>query len=283
MNFYFVNHNGKKIDFADFPYCFQSGDLLDYSYTYTTVEGRRNNLTKDYRKTPREYNVQIAVMPDYSLSPGERLAKWKEDVNYLAEVIDEDVVENVSGKLYSENGSYLNCKFIGSKKSNWTMGLPFMFNDFTVLADNPDWIKEKTRKFIAGDIVPGQDLDYPHNYDYNYTSASRGNINWDTDHYAASEFLMRIYGPCVDPKVNINGHAYTVFDTLDASDYIEINSLERTIVKHRSNGTTLNLLNMRGMQQSVFEPVPGGVINVNWSGDFGFDLTLYEKRSEPAW
>ena len=83
MDFYFVNHKGKKIDFSDYPYLFQSGDLLDYQYKYTSVEGQGRNVTRGYRKAPKEFQVQIAVLCDFNIPRSERYNEWKEAVNYL--------------------------------------------------------------------------------------------------------------------------------------------------------------------------------------------------------
>lgn len=267
----YVNSRGESINLRNFETQIFKGGFHSYAWDYDGIEQQYGVRIERFKKAALEYTMQTAF----------RGVNAKENLNSFFEITEYDVVSQKPGKLWW-NDYYIECYIVSS---DTTPSDDFFgaVRESGILAPNPFWIKEKTRKFIAGDIVPGQDLDYSYNYPYNYTSASRGNINWNTDHYASSEFRMLIYGPCVDPKVNINNHAYTVFDTLDSGDYIEINSIEKSIIKHRSNGTSLNLFDMRGMQQSVFEPVPGGVINVNWSGDFGFDLTLYEKRSEPAW
>ena len=62
-----------------------------------------------------------------------------------------------------------------------------------------------------------------------------------------------------------------------------LNTAEQTITKYLSNGTTDNLFNVRGYDYSVFAKIPPGLINVNWSGDFGIDLYVFLKRKEAAW
>ena len=54
-------------------------------------------------------------------------------------------------------------------------------------------------------------------------------------------------------------------------------------MKYRNNGVMVNLFDLRGKEFSVFEPIPGDVVTVTWNGSFGFDITLFEERSEPAW
>ena len=72
-------------------------------------------------------------------------------------------------------------------------------------------------------------------------------------------------------------------DTLESGEYIVIDSAANTVIKYRTNGTTKDLFNDRGKLQSVFTPIPGGRITINWSGMFGFDITIYAERTEPRW
>lgn len=95
---------------------------------------------------------------------------------------------------------------------------------------------------------------------------------------------MIIYGPCVDPRVAINGHIYQVYATLDENDYLKINSRENSVVQYLANGTQRDLYDYRvKITGSLFEPITPGNVRVVWSGEFGFDLTLYCERSEPRW
>ena len=55
------------------------------------------------------------------------------------------------------------------------------------------------------------------------------------------------------------------------------------VIKVLDNGQQVNIFDLRDKTNSVFEPIPGGNINLIWSGAFGFDLTLYQERSEPRW
>ena len=55
---------------------------------------------------------------------------------------------------------------------------------------------------------------------------------------------MVIYGPCVNPKVLMNGYPYEVLTTLEKNEYLIINSSEQTIMKYLSNGTIANLFDV---------------------------------------
>ena len=88
---------------------------------------------------------------------------------------------------------------------------------------------------------------------------------------------------CSNPKVLLNGHPYEVLTTLERNEYLILNTMEQTITKYLSNGTTDNLFEVRGYDYSVFEKIEPGLVTVNWSGDFGIDLSIFLKRKEAAW
>ena len=223
------------------------------------------NKTRDYRRDVSTPTVQIGVGPDYTLPPDERQSQWHEDVNHLADVMEKDVIAGEDGRLWTDTGYYLRCKIIGSSKSDWTMGgIPFMFNEFQVLCDNPMWIKEYTRQFYPagtpGSGTSGDYLDFPFDFSFDFSAPESGVESWNIDNNASNDFKMTIY-----------------------SEYIVIDSAANTVTKYRTNGTTKDLFNDRGKLQSVFTPIPGGRITVNWSGTFGFDITIYAERTEPRW
>lgn len=288
MNFYYINHEGEKIDFSEFPYRFQEGGLLDWAYSYQTSQRGVKNKTRDYRRGVTTPTVQIGVGPDYALPPAERKEQWWKDINHLADVVEKDVMAAEDGKLWTDTGYYLRCKIIGSAKSDWNMGgIPFMFNEFQVLCDNPMWIKEHTRQFYpVGTPGSGEGrefLDFPFDFSFDFSAPESGVESWTIDNYASSDFKMVIYGPCENPRILINDWPYEVEDTLESGEYIVVDSAANTVIKHRTNGTTKSLFNKRGKLQSIFNPIPGGRVTVNWAGTFGFSITAYAERTEPRW
>lgn len=286
MDFYYVNNRGERIDLSDYPYIFQEGNLLDWVYSYNTDSLATRDVTYGYKMAAKTIPVKVAVLCDYTIPLEERKEQWKEAVDHLADVVHADVIDGKDGRLYTDTGFYLSCKIIGSEKTDWRMGLPIMFNTLTVLADKPVWIREETKEFFSQSEVPAPEngfLDYEYDYEYDYTSQKIGTSDWYIDHYQPSEFKMTIFGPCVNPRVLINGYPYEVFDTFEAGEYIVIDSRENSVVKHLSNGTVQDLYDLRAKEESVFEPIPSGYLNISWSGSFGFEVTLYIERGEPRW
>ena len=70
--------------------------------------------------------------------------------------------------------------------------------------------------------------------------------------------------------------------SLQENEYLIIDSAERTIWKN-TNGILTNMFNERGFEYSVFEKMPSGTLSLSWTGDFGFELTLFLVRREPLW
>lgn len=284
MEFYYINHTGDRIDLSDYPYRFQSGDILDWTYAYDSSEGVRNRVS-NFRKAIKEFSVQVAVLCDFTIPRDERESEWRAAVNHLMEVFEVDVLDEQEGRLYSDTGYYMNCMVIGSTKSDWKMGLPFMFNTLKVLAKHPVWIKEEKKSFIPVVEETQSDgfLDYEYDYMYDFSAPSVGSVIWQVDHYAPCEFLMTIFGEAADPRVVINGHPYQIYTTLLANEYLQIDSRNNKIIKYLANGTRQNIYDLRAKSESVFEPITPGNIAVSWPGSYGFDLTLYLERSEPRW
>ena len=285
MNFYYVNSNNEKIDFSDYPYVFQEGDLLDYSWSYETQENTDSNKITSFKKDITQKNIKIAVIPPFNMTKEEREEKIKEYSNHIFEVFEYDIINDTDGKLYTGTGYYLPCRIYESAKSDWNMGIPFMFNEYKVVIANPYWVKEQKRDFTGAESSSVKGLNYPYNYPYNYTPVKRGISYWQTGNFSYSDFELIIYGPCANPRILINNYPYEVFDTLEEYEYLIIKSLneEKSVIKYRNNGTTLNIFDLRGKENSVFCKIPPGRLTFNWRGDFKFTLKLYEKRSEPKW
>lgn len=281
MDFYYINHNGKRVDLSDCPYLFQQGDILDWEYEYDSSSGIRNKVS-NFRKGIKEFSVKLAVMCDFTIPFEEREEEWKKAVNYLMEVFEEDVLDNQEGKLYSSTGYYMNCMIIGSEKSDWKMGLPIMFNTLKILAKTPVWIKDNLFHFetSSGNVGSGKKYAYKYAYLYGGDLTNTSIIN---PSFYESDFLLTEYGPVLNPLVYIGGIPYLVSTDLKEGERLEINSMQGTVIKIRANGDQDNMFHYRQKQPSVFTKIKPGRQEIRWPGSFPFDLTLFERRSESAW
>lgn len=208
-----------------------------------------------------------------------------ENMNDFFEACETDVIEMTPGKLFFNN-EYLVGYFISHETEPASEFYGYE-HTASFLAPYPFYITNSTRNFYPAGSGAGEPtadgLDYNYDYNYDYAAAVEGSQNWIVDHFTESEFEMTIYGPCENPRIMINGYPYEVFDSLEQNEYMVINSRNNTVVKYRSNGTTLNIYDLRAKEESIFKKIPAGNLSVNWSAAFGFTLTLFLERGEPTW
>lgn len=156
-------------------------------------------------------------------------------------------------------------------------------NEITIYCPYPFWIKEETKTFMPDVAQVGQTfLDYEFDYEYDYYYAP-GTATWTRSFPFPAEFQLVIFGSCTNPRVLIDGYPYQIFATLGATEYAVIDSRKNTVIKYNENGTQTNIFDLRNKSESVFQQMPAGTLTFNWSGTFGFDLTIYQERSEPRW
>ena len=144
------------------------------------------------------------------------------------------------------------------------------------------WIKKTKYVFMPEESVTEGDLDYPydHPHDYKMHRSSKKLIN---DGYMPCDFELIFYGAQETPTVIINGHEYQVFTTLEANEYLVVNSLNKKIYKVLNDGTKENVFNRRNKESYIFEKIAVGKATVIRDTDARFDITLIEQRSEPKW
>lgn len=256
---YYKNSRGQTINFMKSP--------------YRTVEADWFNANWEEESDGYEMKMSIDVFGDR--------AEFKSNMESLYQIIAVDAEEDAYGRLYV-NDTFLRCKIKTSEKSGWK-GYVYSEIELTFEAPTLSWIREARKQFSVRQETTLDGLNFPFNFPFNFAPSQKGQVSWNIEHPTSSEFQMIVYGPCVNPRVLINGYPYEVFTTLDAGDYMVIDSQSDTVYKYLSNGTAQNLFHNRGLEHSIFEKIPSGLLNINWSGDFGFDLILYLERREAAW
>lgn len=202
----------------------------------------------------------------------------------LLEALHDDFeldIRNLTPGRLIWNEYYIECFAISSTMKPDDSNM-IVDNTVSFYCPHPFWIKEETKSFYAQ--VSSEEetfLDYPFDYPYDYSSRRSGSATWQTGFPFKSDFKMVIYGPVENPRVVINGHAYQIMDVLGASEHVVIDSKQGTIEKTTASGQKVNAFDLRNKAESVFEQIPKKTLQISWPATFGFDLTLYEERSEP--
>lgn len=232
--------------------------------------GRR---VSSFAKNPATYKTTL-IFHGTAISRAQKIAK-------LHEEFEADIRAMKPGRLIWGNW-YVDCYIIDSStdpdKCDWTE------NTIGVYCPNPFWIKEEKQSFVKQNTPPIAQsfLDYEYDYEYDYYLSAIGTSHWVRTFPFEANFVLTIYGPVSNPRIAINGYPYQINDTLESSEYVVLDSRANTIIKHLANGTEANIFDLRDKTHSVFEPMPGGTLSINWTGLFGFDLVLYDERSEPV-
>lgn len=225
----------------------------------------------NFTREPAEYSVTLT----FSGSQEER----KAIIEALHEDFEADLRNMKPGRVvWGEY--YIDCYITESStvpddRRKWTD------NEIVLFCPYPFWIREETRSFAPQMAPVGQTyLDYPYDYEYDYYYQP-GYQEWIRTFPFSSDFKMVIFGPAAEPQITINGYQYKVNDVIGGTEYIVIDSKNNTVTKTLGDGQVMNIFDLRNKAQSVFAQIPGGRLVLNWPGGFGFDLTLYEERSEP--
>ena len=83
--------------------------------------------------------------------------------------------------------------------------------------------------------------------------------------------------------IKIGGHTYQVNVGLNSGENLVIDSMNKTVTKVLQDRDETSAMRYRYKKESVFEEIQPGQNELTWSGDFGFDILMYHKRSEPDW
>lgn len=271
----FVNHMNEEMTWGVGGAFVNCNDLHDYSWDVT----KKNNKISSFSKGVVKKTIPLIIC---CTSESEGI----KEKNRLMEIAEKDILANTHGKLVIGN-YYLKCFITGSKKKKYLYNKRYMEVTLTVMTDYPQWVRETITSFgISNDTDPQEKvkkgLDYNYDFPHDYTSGMK-NRTLNNSGFVGSNFKIIIYGAAVNPEIHIAGHTYEVKCTIGVNEYLTIDSLNKTVVLTKSDGTTVNCFNMRNRDYYIFQTIPSGNNTVLWDNSFGFDVILYEERSEPKW
>ena len=271
--FIFENHLGQRIDGSECGIFLNYNDLRDYDWAYDTLNGKISRFRKDIKKK----KLPLVLKCDSE----EEAIQTK---NRLFEVAETDIFALIPGRIYV--GDYYMYGYITeSKKTNYLISKTYTNFDLAFTPSEAYWFKEETYSFKSSEssnVAIGGDLGYPYDFPFDYCLPQRGRRLFlkGVGEYA---FRLVIYGKAENPSIKIGSHTYAVNGSIGENEYLEIDSLARTITLTTAYTNKINWLDKRSREEYIFQPIPAGEIAVGWVGDFNFDLTIIEMRSEPLW
>ena len=266
----YINHMNEVIEFGANGLYVNESDLHDFAWSITKKNDRISAITTGVVKK----SIPVVIMCG---SEAEGIAKR----NALLEICEKDVLTMNHGRFVIGD-YYLKCFVTGNKYKGYMDSERYAQLTLTVQTDYPKWIKETITTFGYGAGKAGKNLDFNNDFPYDYSSNLLSQELLNTD-FIPTNFRMNIHGACVNPRVTIAGHDYEVAASLEANEFLTIDSVNKTVILTHTDGTVQNCFNLRNRDSYIFEKIPVGVNTVSNSGDFKFDITLLEERSAPKW
>lgn len=272
-NVKYVNHLGEIITFGKESGIFINyNDLRDFSWSYDIKFSRIKNLR---RTAITNKTIPLVV---YCKSEEEGILKKNE----LYEIMEKDVIANQYGKFVIGD-YYLECFITESKKENYLINKGYLEVTLKAATDKGYWVKEKKYMLYGDPMSSANEYEfYNHDYPYDYGYVANNKIITN-DRFKECDFVLKINGEAVDPKIMIGLNKYELHYTINSGDYVIIDSKEKTITLVKSNGEKINIFNYRATDSYIFEPIASGNNEVVWDGNFDIAIILLEERGEPEW
>ncbi len=304
----YQNHKGEYFESTQDGIYANYNTLRDYKWEYNTVSDK---ISKFFRGMT-EKTIPLVILCDSE-------EKGVEVKNRIFSITEKDILNKTPGNIII-NDYQMQGYIVGCKKARYLINQKYLELELTFATDSNTWVKTTHFQFLPQIIVPNepgeneQDIsgtiiqgkpvenkavvrDFP--FDFLKPSSLKvtypllgfpfdfvgtyGRKTIRNDAFSDSNFVMTIYGFTENPNIQIAGHPYIVYATVYDGERIIIDSAAGTVKKIGRLGEETNLYNSRGKEHSVFQKIPPGVQTVHWSGGFGFDILLYDERSEPKW
>lgn len=264
----YVNSKNEEIELTGSCLKLKEASFADYEWNYELVARKVGATVSGFSKKEKVYGLNLTV-------PGNEQQK-REKLERFYRVTEYDVVSKTPGRLYV-NDEYINCFVFAS------ITMPKRFyceKEIKALCPYPFWISESMYALEKSEVESKDNKKYKNKYKYRYASGQKERyiIN---DHFVECPFLLRFYGPCVNPSVTIDGVEHSVNAILSEGEYIEVDSRTETVVKVLPDGKKENLFHYRN--NDIFKKIGTGKVSVVWNNQFNIDIILYKERSEPRW
>lgn len=263
-----TNSNNETLDFTSLGIFVNYNDLRNFEWG---VKSKNGKIT-GFRKGIVNKTIPFVFLVDQQ--------KANEIKNQFYEHFEIDILKEEKG-YFEINGYKYYCYAIKFTKSKYLIDKRLLYLDVGITTDDSDWIKETTYTADFSYSIAKTVTKYPFTYPFTYSAPK--SVNIINDFFTDSHAVIRIYGRCTNPIVNINDNTYQLYVDLNAGEYAEIDTFKSTITKYSSNGVQSNIFNSRNKSYDTFKKIPQGSFDVTATGAEKVDIVLIERRSEPKW
>lgn len=270
LNFYYINNNNDILPFYYGNVWSDPNQLRGYEWELTASNGVYTSINR------KAYSREIDVY--FSGDTKEEALRTR---NHAYEVFEHDVLEGIEGRLVV--GTYtLRCFVSGIADECASVGECVIKSRITIESAYPVWTTGTAYQFMPTEELPYGGFDFP--FDFSVDFAAKPPQTITNPYPFPSHFQLTFYGSTsVAPSVTIGGMKYGVTGVLNAGESVVIDSQTRTV--EMVKGNTMDVTSWFGKRtkdNSIFAKIPPGVSTLEWSGNFGFDLTIFNERSEPT-
>lgn len=263
-----TNSNNETLDFTALGILVNYNDLRDYEWGIKT---KNDKITGFYKGVVKKTIPFVFCVDEHEAD---------EIKNRFYEHFEIDVLQKRKG-YFEINGYKYYCFAVKSVKSNYLINKRYLRINVGIATDDSYWIKETSYTADFSSSSARTVTKYPFTYPFTYSVPKT--VNVVNDSFTDTDMIMRIYGRCTNPIINISDNTYQLYVTLNAEEYAEIDTFKKTITKYSSNGVRSNIFNSRNKNYDTFRKIPQGSFNITTVGVEKVDIVLIERRGEPRW
>lgn len=267
----YIASSGNVYDLTTQDILHRTANYYNWSWKADGVKRQYGQRVSRFSRDPATYEADLIFHGDP--------AELRRTIQALHNDFENDMRRMTPGRLVWGD-YYIDAYINGSAVENisfWS----WISNKIQIIAPYPFWIKEEKVVLTIASETTGGYLDYPYDYNYDYTAPEIGKKVVPSDFPFTSEFRMIIYGLAVNPRIVINGYPYILYATIPSGAHVIVDSKQRTIMLYKRNGQNMNIFDFRNKSDSIFEKIPAGNLDIVWDATFGVDLTIFREKSEP--
>lgn len=263
-----TNSKNETLDFSSLGILVNYNDLRDYEWG---VKTKNDKITGFYKGVVKKTIPFVFCVDEYEAD---------EIKNRFYEHFEIDVLQKKKG-YFEINGYKYYCFAVKSVKSNYLISKRHLHINVGIATDDSYWIKETSYNADFSSSSARTVTKYPFTYPFTYSAPKAVNIT--NDSFDDTDIIMRFYGTCTNPIVNISNNTYQLYLTLNAGEYAEIDTFKRTITKYSVDGVQSNIFDTRNKSCNIFGKIPQGSFDATTVGVEKVDIVLVERRGEPKW